>query len=74
MRPKYTRIDKETEFVNDGYNNYIQNIELDFVDRTNIDGLLSLCIDSRLAVTQIFDQFKTKEPISTAGNVLTMNI
>ena len=48
MRLKYSKIDKETEFVNDGYNNYIQNIELDFVDKKNFDGLLSLCIDSRL--------------------------
>lgn len=74
MRPKYTRIDKETEFVNEGYNNYIQNIEIDFVDRADIDGLLSLCIDSRIAVTQICEHFNSKEPISTAGNVLTKKI
>ncbi len=68
MKPKFNKIDRDKEFVNDGYNNYIQYTEVQLVDKKDFDGLLSLCIDSRIAVTQICSQFPTKEPVSTAGN------
>ena len=73
MKGQFLKIDKEAEFVNDGYNKFVQNIEIENVSK-DFDGLLSLCIDSRLAVSQICEQFPTKEPISTAGNALPLAI
>ena len=68
MNIRYSKIDQDFDYSQDGFKKYVQNVQVSSVDKTDFDGLLSLCIDARLAVTQIYDTFKSKEPISTAGN------
>ena len=70
MKAKFSKIDKDSEFPNNGYNKYVQNVELAHVDKTDFDGLVSLCIDARLPVTKIYSHFQSKEPVSTAGNAI----
>ena len=74
MKANFRKIDSESEFVNNGYNKYVQNANVESVDKENFDGLLSLCIDARLPVTKIHDHFQSKEPVSTAGNAFQPEI
>jgi hypothetical protein len=70
MNLKYLKIENDSYLNQEGYKKYIQEVQVSNVEKNEFDGLLSLFIDSRLAVTQISDYFKSKEPISTAGNAL----
>ena len=74
MSIRLTKIDKDAPYEQDGFNRYVKDVDVAEVDRGNFDGMLSLCIDARLAVTQIYNHFKTKEPVSTAGNALFSEI
>lgn len=70
MKINLRKIEKDSEFANNGYNKYVQNVNVNNVDKGNFDGLLSLCIDARLPVTKIHSHFESKEPVSTAGNAI----
>lgn len=70
MRTGLNKIRKDADYKQDGFTNYILDIDVSIPDRTDYDGLLSLCIDARVPVTPIYEKFKSKEPISTAGNAL----
>ena len=61
MKAKFRKIDTDSEFVNEGYNKYVQNVQVEIVDKGNFDGILSLCIDARLPVTKIYSNFDSKE-------------
>ena len=70
MSIRLTKIDKDTRYEQVGFKKYVKDVDVAEVNRSDFDGMLSLCIDARLAVTPIYNHFKTKEPVSTAGNAL----
>ena len=53
-----------------GYERYIEGVKYQLPESIATDGYLSLCIDARLPVTKIFERFKTKIPVSSAGNAV----
>ena len=70
MRTGLNKIPKDADYDQDGFTNYILDVDVSLPDKTDYDGLLSLCIDARIPVTPIYNRFKSKEPVSTAGNAL----
>ncbi len=70
MKAKVKKIENDSDFSQKGYKKYIQDVEVTLPENSDYDGLLSLCIDSRIPVTPIYKRFPSKEPISTAGNAL----
>lgn len=70
MKPTLSKMKNDVETNHEGYKKYILDVEVDSPDKSDYDGLLSVCIDSRIPVTAIHKRFPTKEPISTAGNAL----
>lgn len=70
MNIRLTKIDNDSEYTHEGFRKYVASVNVSTVDGNDYDGLLSMCIDARIPVSQIHKQFKTKEPVSTAGNAL----